>query len=101
LSPASRIHGFAPATNTVTLNTPGDCAWAIVNTNDWITITSALSGSGTTSVGYSLAPNPLTLDRSGVVTIGDQILTLTQRAAPCSYVLTPANRLHSYTGGTG
>lgn len=49
-----------------------DCPWSIVNTNDWITITSPLSGNGDSFVRFVVAPNTNTSARFGEIRISDE-----------------------------
>jgi hyaluronate lyase len=79
IAPTNRVHGYGAASNTVSLTTSSSCSWSVVNTNDWITITSPTSGSGSTNVSYTVAPNLNPKDRAGLVTIADQVFNLTQR----------------------
>jgi len=72
----------------------------VVNTNDWITILSSTNSSGSNIVSYSIAANPTIFDRAGVVMIADQVLTLVQRGAPCTYGISPTNRTHGFNGAT-
>src|SRR6185503_5389163 len=101
LSTTTRTHGYSSATNSVTLTTPLGCPWTVSNTNGWITITSATNGSGNATINYTVGTNPDTFNRTGVVYIADQTLTLRQTAAPCPYVLTPASATFAVGGGTG
>src|SRR5205814_2118881 len=71
---------FGATNNTVSLtNSTNLCVWAVVNTNAWITFTN-FSGTGDVTLTYSISANFSTNARTGVVLIGDQLFTLTQRA---------------------
>ena len=101
ISPEVRAHGYGTATGSVSLATLIDCPWSVTNTNDWITILTHTNSSGPTTLLYLVRANPSASERTGVVTIGDQALTLTQRAAPCTFVLSTTNRTHGYSATTG
>ncbi len=101
LSTTSRTHGYSATSGTVGLTTSAGCAWSVVNTNGWITITSALNGTGGTTVTYDVAANPNGIERSGVVLIGGQALALTQRAPTCTYVFAPTVANHPATADSG
>ena len=101
LSPNSRNHGYGAATNSVSLTVNAGCPWTVVNTNDWVTITSAPSGSGNGMVSYTVAPNPAGISRSGVVVIGEQNFTIVQAAAPCNYFATPGSFTFESAGTNG
>lgn len=58
-----------------------DCTWLATTTAPWITVTSAASGTGSATVGFSYAFNSTGAARSGVVRIGGQAFTVTQAAS--------------------
>lgn len=81
--------------------TNNGCAWNITNNNpDWITITSASSGSGSITIRYSAAPNPTTSTRSGTIGVGGQTFTLTQ-TGQCGFTANPAASQIAAAGATG
>ena len=100
LSPSQRTHGFGATNNTITLTTLAGCAWTVSNNNDWITITSGESGFGNATIAYTITSNHVTLERTGLLMIGEKLFTLTQRAAPCSFELTPTNGVHGHAAET-
>jgi len=64
----------------VAVNTSlGQCRWSARSNNDWITLTSATSGSGNGSVAYQVAANTTTSARTGTLTVAGQTITVTQR----------------------
>ncbi len=77
------------------------CAWTLVNTNPWITITSATNGTGSATVNFLVDANPNLTGRTGAVAIAGQTFTVTQSGITCTYALTPTNAAHSSAGGTG
>ena len=95
ISPVNRIHGAGAASNYVTLITSNYCPWNVVNTNSWVTIVNA-GGTGGTNIGYLVAANPSTGDRTGTVVIAGQVMTLVQGGVSCSYSISPTNRSHGY-----
>ena len=102
ISPTNRVHGHGAATNTVSLRTGAGCAWTVVNTNRWLTITSPSQGTGPATVTYAMAANPaLLVDRTGVVTIAGKPFYVTQRGAPCTYSVSPNERTNGYGATTG
>ncbi|MFM1769790.1 MAG: hypothetical protein RJA22_2319 [Verrucomicrobiota bacterium] len=101
VSPASRIHGFSAASNTLSITAPPGCAWSIVHTSAWVTLDSPASGSGDASIPYAVAPNPSSLDRVTVILVGSETVTLTQRGAPCLYELSPTNAVSDSGAVTG
>src|SRR6218665_236799 len=80
----SPARGAAPATGgpgEVTVTTA--CFWEAVSNADWITL-SQTSGTGTTTLTYSVATNTGE-EREGTITIARQTYTVRQEAAPCAY----------------
>jgi hypothetical protein len=95
ISPPTRTHGYGAATNLVTVAAAADyCAWTVVNSNSWLTFSGAVSGSGNGTIPYSIAANPTTQARTGVVSIAGQIFTISQLGVSCTYSLSPTNRDH-------
>jgi hypothetical protein len=75
----------------VTVTTPAGCTWSATASAPWIA-TDVSGGNGPGSVAYSVSANPATEPRSGSLTIGGRIHSVTQQARPatvCSYELTP------------
>jgi len=57
-----------------------NCPWTASNSVDWITITSAASGLGDGTIGYSVAANTSATARIGGIYIADKIFIITQQA---------------------
>ena len=67
------------------------CPWTATTTTPWITITPArASGSGTTTVSYSMTANPGTSERIGTITVNGQVHTVTQFGTACSFSVVPS-----------
>jgi hypothetical protein len=84
LSTDERTHGFGGATNGVSVNTLLTCSWLVINTNDWVTILSAMPAggfSGSNSIHYLVTNNPYATARTGVVMIADQNFIIVQRSS--------------------
>ena len=56
------------------------CTWTASSGADWITIRSGASGMGGGTVGYTVAPNASTSERTGTMTIAGQTFTVDQGA---------------------
>jgi hypothetical protein len=69
IAPASSLHGAGPENGSVNVTSPVACAWSVINTNPWVTITSSLTNTGTRAVTYRLSPNVTAIARSGFMTI--------------------------------
>jgi hypothetical protein len=100
-----------PATGgpgSVTLNTAATCNWSAASNAPWITLTSAPSGNGNATISFSVAANSGG-ERSGTLTIGGQIFTVTQSGAPpagpgpppCTFAINPTSQTIGAGGGAG
>ena len=93
----------AGGTGTINVSTLTGCSWTAASDVPWITITSAVTGSGNGSIRFSVASN-IGMSRSGNVTIADRSATVTQsgaQAPPCSYFISPTSQTIGPGGGAG
>ena len=97
----NRSHTAGSETGLVVVTAVSGCPWSVYNTNTWVSIAPTTNGTGNGSFGYSIQANPTLVARTALVQIAGQVLTLSQAAATCSYVLAPSNRSHSYNAETG
>ncbi|HEX5214113.1 MAG TPA: heparin lyase I family protein [Vicinamibacterales bacterium] len=65
------------------LTTGGNCTWTASSQASWLTITSALSGTGSADIAYNIGYNLTLATRTGTLTVGGQTLTVTQ-ASPAA-----------------
>src|SRR6185369_8643836 len=88
-------------TVTVTASDPS-CGWTASSNAEWVTITSGTPGTGTGTVGFSVATNTGAA-RVAEIAIGSQTFTVSQSAAPfiatCSFTLSPTNANYPSNGG--
>ncbi len=96
LSPPERTHGYGTSTGTVNVETTAQCVWDVINTNDWITITSGTHFTGNGSVSYAITANPSIKTRTGYLLLGDQAFALTQEGVLCTFTPSPAHKFHGY-----
>ena len=101
VSPTGRFHGFGTGNNTFKVTAKAGCAWAVVNTNSWITITGGSSGVATGTVSYALTENRVTGRRTGLIRVADEIFTVNQWGTNCEVALSTAGRTHSELSETG
>ena len=78
LSPDSREHGPEAATGTVSISAAPSCSWEVHASEPWITVTSALNGSGSGELEYSIGRNEDFETRTGVVSVGRQFFRIAQ-----------------------
>ena len=79
VTPQTQAVGVLGGSFTVAVNTQIGCPWQAVESLSWVTITSGSSGTGSGTVGYTVAPN-IAGARSGTIAIAGETLTLNQAA---------------------
>ena len=77
----------AAGSNSVSLTTQSGCPWTASSNNSWITITSSTTGTGSSTINYSVTSNPNTTQRTGTLTIQGNTFTVTQPGLNCTYSL--------------
>ncbi len=70
----------------VSVTAPGGCGWSAGSNASWLNV-AAPSGSGSTSVGYSIQSNPDPVPRVGTLTVAGHTFTVTQAPAACPMTL--------------
>lgn len=76
--PFSQSFGAAGGVGTIEVHATAGCAWAAVSEAAWIVVTSGASGSGTGAVAYSVAPNPGSAPREGILRVGGNAFRVEQ-----------------------
>lgn len=85
----------------VQVSGPAGCQWSASNNGlGWITISSGGGGTVAGPVNFTIAPNQLSVSRTGTLTVAGQTVTVTQAAAPCAFVVTPTSHTIAAGGGT-
>jgi len=79
LGSAGQSFSAPGGSGSVGVTAPDGCNWTAISNNGWLTINSGSSGSGSGSVGYTVAVNSGPA-RSGTMTIAGQTFTVTQSA---------------------
>jgi hypothetical protein len=83
----------------VSVSTSAGCAWTVVSNAPWITVTAGQSGSGSGTVGFTVAANAGDT-RTGTLSIAGQTMTVTQTGATsCSYSVSPLSQTVGSSGG--
>ena len=102
VGPSSQSVGAGGGSGSVSVSVNSDCAWTATTDVSWITLAPPISGSGTGSVNFTVAPNS-GADRTGSVVIAGQRSAITQSAvaASCSYTIAPTSQNVAAAGGTG
>lgn len=94
VTPANVIFPWGGGASNLTVTAGSSCAWTATSNASWITITSGRTGTGNGTVGYSVAANPTNVIRAAALTVGGQVITVTEagNTTPPSVSLTsPAN----------
>lgn len=90
LSASSAPVGSQASTGSVGLTAGAGCQWTASSNDTWITVTSPGSGSGNTTVLFSVAANPSPTPRTGSITIVGQTFTITQAGVPVAVTVATA-----------
>ena len=64
-----------------TVGVIANLGWTAAANVDWIAITSGASGTGSGTIAYSVAANPSSTQRVGMITIGPAVFTITEATA--------------------
>ncbi|MES0337002.1 MAG: BACON domain-containing carbohydrate-binding protein [Candidatus Magnetobacterium sp. LHC-1] len=101
VSPTSKNFASSGGNDSVSVTADSACAWTASSSASWIVITSSSSGSGSSTVDYSVAENTGTTSRTGTMTIGGQAVTITQDAASaCTVSISPTSKQFQAYGGS-
>lgn len=83
IAPANAAFGAQGGTGTIAITAPNTfCPWTASADAPWITFTTATTGTGSGSLGFSVAPT--TIARSAVVRAGGSVFTVRQEFNPCA-----------------
>lgn len=102
LSPTSANLPASAGSGTFSISVNSNsCPWTVSSANsDWLTVTSASTGAGPSTVRYSYLANTSTVSRTGSITLGTQSFTVTQ-SGQCGFTLNPVTNTLTAAGGTG
>ncbi|MDQ3907561.1 MAG: carboxypeptidase regulatory-like domain-containing protein, partial [Acidobacteriota bacterium] len=102
LSPPARSFASDGGSDSVSVTAaPSDCQWTASTGDNWITINSGKSGTGGGAVGYTVAANPNSAQRSGAITIAGQTFNVTQSGVSCTFTLSPPSQSFGASADTG
>jgi hypothetical protein len=77
------------------------CEWMAVSNDPFITITSAGTGTGNSTVDFSVPGNTNTVALSGTMTIAGVTVTVDQVAGGCKFSVSPKRKKFKAEGGSG
>ncbi|MET0625434.1 MAG: Calx-beta domain-containing protein [Pyrinomonadaceae bacterium] len=78
INPTAQNFSASGSSGIVNVSTTGSCPWTAASNASWITVTSGASGSGSGTVGFNVAANTGSGQRTGSITIAGQTFTVTQ-----------------------
>jgi hypothetical protein len=87
IAPPSYSAGPSGGSSVITVTAGTGCPWTASSNVNWISITSATSGSGNGTVGFSVAPTSGP-PRTGTLTVAGQLFSVTQGSG-CSVDVSP------------
>ncbi|MCX6594263.1 MAG: hypothetical protein NTZ56_22340 [Acidobacteria bacterium] len=77
IAPGGQAFSSAPGTGSILVTTAAGCAWTVTNSLPWVLLTTATSGNGTGTVGYSVIAN-FGASRNGILTVAGRPFTVEQ-----------------------
>jgi hypothetical protein len=86
VSPLNVSHPATAITGTISVSVGAGCTWFATTGDSWISFTSAITGTGSGSVNYSIQANLSSNPRQGAITIGGQTVTVNQAASAATTV---------------
>src|SRR5262249_35684281 len=78
ISSNSQSFSSAGGSGSVAVTADNGCAWSAISNASWLTVTSGASGSGNGTIGFNVASNTSNSFRSGTLSTGGAVFTLTQ-----------------------
>jgi hypothetical protein len=91
VSPTGQSFPASGGTGAGSVATPAGCVWTPVSNAAWLS--PGAGGTGPGSIAYAVAANSSTSSRTGTLTVGGSVLTVTQAAAvACTYALNPSSK---------
>ena len=100
IAPTARDVSAGGESVSATVTAPSGCAWAAATDVSWITVTSSSTGNGNGTLSIAVAANNGD-QRTGTVEVADQVLTIRQATATCSYNIAPSAQSIAAAGGAG
>jgi hypothetical protein len=103
VAPLTATFSAAGGTGSAAVTTSAGCLWGAASSASWVTVTAGATGTGSGTVGYSVASNPYTTQRIGTLTVAGNTVTTTESGATTSpdgtMVPTNASQIVDASGG--
>ena len=100
LQPTSEQIGAPGGSGSFNVSGPDGCSWTAAVTEDWITITSGISGTGSGAVNFTVGANSGGV-RDGRINVGGRAFAISQLASACRSQLSSTAQSFSGAGGSG
>jgi hypothetical protein len=78
ISPTGQSFSSSGGTGTIQVTSVTNCSWISTANSSWIAITAGTGGIGNGQLKFTVAPNPTTTNRSGVITVAGQQFLVSQ-----------------------
>ena len=103
IEPRGKLFTQAGGEDTFAIMTSAVCDWSASPNENWIFITSEVSGSGPGMVSYGVRDNLTGSPRQGTISVGGLSFTIVQEGGTpeCVYVLNPSHTVFDSAGGQG
>src|SRR5262245_37561260 len=103
LSSTKGFFGDSGGVGNIALYTGSGCAWTAGSNDTWFVISSAESGSGSSTITFEVRENFTGSPRTGTISVAGQTFTVLQDAglADCIYMVSPKSASVPSGGGTG
>lgn len=101
INPLGKSFTSRGGTGSVNVVAPNGCTWTATSNANWITFTSATSGTGNEIVDYVVRDNLATTPRTATLTIAGQTYTVTQsgESGGCTFTISPTIKSFVRSGG--
>ena len=85
----------------VLVSAPAACSWNATPNVSWIRIAGGSSGQGDGEVSFTVDSNTTAQNRNGLIVVGGAVYAITQKAANCTFSMTPTSATFPSVGGSG
>jgi hypothetical protein len=100
VAPSGQNVAAAGGSGSFALTVGSSCSWTTSSSADWVAFTSASSGNGSTSIGFSVAANPAPASRRATIAVAGQTFTINQDGLACAYTVSPLSQTVAAIGGS-
>ncbi|MGB3948649.1 MAG: BACON domain-containing carbohydrate-binding protein, partial [Bacteroidia bacterium] len=83
LTPSSQTFTAVAGSGSISVAAASGCNWTAISNDSWIFISSGNTGSGNGTVNFTVSASTSTTQRTGTITVGGQIYTVTQSGITC------------------